>query len=625
MYCSRVSGLSCIVALGLRLACLRNATATLARCSRVAPNSCMYRRVRTAISSTGRSTPNGRLHCQWPVMRRFTYAHGRLPLAARLRARHATATLHCRVATAIAAWPTVPHPAPPPYPTSEKTVMSPRPTLRATSTSRPSSIENIARPSTSAGAMPASSTAAEIAWHASDSSESGSPLANAVWPMPTIAVRSVSVPAIRRLPGRDSSARELPTLELGGTALDEARPPLLHVPGAGHQLLGVRLVPERAGTVGLEGAVGEPLRERDGASRHLGEAAGPLAERLLELGAWSDLVGQTDALGLGRRHVVPEEEQLLRLLRSDPTRQQVRATGVRDDRAADEHLDEARFLRHDHEAAREGEVHASAGCGPVDARDHRLLAVEDGRNEALEPTLNGASTVADDHVGRAGRPLQRRAGLTQVGAGAEPLLAGPGDDDGAHLVVDRRVLEPLDDLVPHRDGHGVAGVGSVQRDPEHAVLQPAPDVLDRFVHVRTTRASRATAPRGRTINGLTSSSRTSWARSIARRCTFMMTSTRASTSTGFCLRDPSRSGNPRSSRTMRSASSRPKGGTRNDTSRNTSTNTPPSPTMTTGPKRGSRDTPTTVSTPLLTVSQTSTPSTRPRLPAARPALRISSS
>ncbi len=64
MYCSRVSGLSCIVAAGLRLACFRNATATLARCSRVAPYSCMYRRVSIAISSTGRMTPKGRLHCQ---------------------------------------------------------------------------------------------------------------------------------------------------------------------------------------------------------------------------------------------------------------------------------------------------------------------------------------------------------------------------------------------------------------------------------------------------------------------------------------------------------------------------------------------------------------------------------
>jgi len=36
----------------------------------------------------------------------------------------------------------------------------------------------------------ASSSASEIAWQASDSSVSGRPLPNAVWPMPTTAVRS---------------------------------------------------------------------------------------------------------------------------------------------------------------------------------------------------------------------------------------------------------------------------------------------------------------------------------------------------------------------------------------------------------------------------------------------------
>jgi hypothetical protein len=47
-----------------------------------------------------------------------------------------------------------------------------------------------ARPSTSLGAMPQSSSAAEIAWQASDSSESSRPLPKRVWPIPTIAVRS---------------------------------------------------------------------------------------------------------------------------------------------------------------------------------------------------------------------------------------------------------------------------------------------------------------------------------------------------------------------------------------------------------------------------------------------------
>src|SRR5256886_14173345 len=225
--------------------------------------------------------------------------------------------------------------------------MSPRPTLRATSTSRPSSIENIASPSTSLGAMAASSSAAEIAWHASDSSESGKPLANDVCPMPTTAVQSASGPATTTPPPRRSSAR-LPALELGRTPLDEARSALLRVLGPSDELLRVRLVPERPGPVGLERPVREPLRERDRARRHLGQASGPLAQRLVELGPRNDLVGEPDALGLGRRHVVAEEGQLLRLLGADETRQQVGTASVGEDRPPDEHLDEACFLGHDH-------------------------------------------------------------------------------------------------------------------------------------------------------------------------------------------------------------------------------------------------------------------------------------
>src|SRR6478752_5174240 len=188
-YCSRVSSLWPIVAAW----------------SRVYPYWCIARRVSIAISSTGRSTPQGRLHCWCPARRSATCDHGRLAAAERFRARHATATSHCPVATAMAAWPTTPHPAPPPKPTCENQVMSPSPTLRAMSTSRPSSIENSASPSTSDGSRPASSMAMLTAWHARESSESGRPLPNAVWPMPTTAVASwsgiigPSVPAPGRL------------------------------------------------------------------------------------------------------------------------------------------------------------------------------------------------------------------------------------------------------------------------------------------------------------------------------------------------------------------------------------------------------------------------------------------
>src|SRR5438876_2850018 len=90
-----------------------------------------------AISSTGRSRPHGRDHAPAPGMRLVTWAHGRLVAAPRLRDRHATATRHWPVSTAMAALPTTPHPAPPPYPTWPNQVTSSSPRLRATSTSTP--------------------------------------------------------------------------------------------------------------------------------------------------------------------------------------------------------------------------------------------------------------------------------------------------------------------------------------------------------------------------------------------------------------------------------------------------------------------------------------------------------
>ena len=112
-----------------------------------------------------------------------------------------------------------------------------------------------------------------------------------------------------------------------------------------------------------------------------------------------------------------------------------------------------------------------------------------------------------------------------------------------------------DEPVAHVVGDRVALVGAVDREPEHAVLELRRAAPRRRSRLRstgsltcvTTNASRATAPRGRTTNGLMSSSRTSPARSSARRCTFMIVSTSASTSAGFAPRTPSSSLKPLSS------------------------------------------------------------------------------
>src|SRR5438552_7259974 len=169
--------------------------------------------------------------------------------------------------------------------------MSPMPRLRATSTSMNGSSVNDERPSTSEGWIPASSSAALIARHAISSSVAGSDLANAVWPIPAIAVLSFR-------------SKRLPALELGRPPLDERRHPLARVVGRVGELLGVGLVPEGARAVGLERAVGEPLGEPDRLGGARCQPFRPLGDGLLELGARHDLVDEADALGVGRAQVV---------------------------------------------------------------------------------------------------------------------------------------------------------------------------------------------------------------------------------------------------------------------------------------------------------------------------------
>src|SRR4029077_21161128 len=78
---------------------------------------------------------------------------------------------------------------------------------------------------------------------------------------------------------------------------------------------------------------------------------------------------------------------------------------------------------------------------------------------------------------------------------------------------------------------------------------------------------------------------------------------------------PASSLKPLSSLIARRASSASNGGTRNVTSPNTSVKIPPVPTVTTGPNNSSCETPMSISTPPLTISHTSTPSTRALLSA----------
>ena len=163
--------------------------------------------------------------------------------------------------------------------------------------------------------------------------------------------------------------------------------------------------------------------------------------------------------------------------------------------------------------------------------------------------------------GGAARPARRSAPVQKCFSPAAVITTARTSKRAA------RVGEVLDDPVADLGRDRVPGVGPVERQPEDLVLDRAssssstsgvvadgsgtssplsdrPGSRDR----RSTCAPPARRGRPRRgasrSSGLTSSSTTSSARSSARRCTFMITSTSASTSAGFAPRTPSSSGKP---------------------------------------------------------------------------------
>src|SRR5690606_18465915 len=112
-----------------------------------------------------------------------------------------------------------------------------------------------------------------------------------------------------------------------------------------------------------------------------------------------------------------------------------------------------------------------------------------------------------------------------------------------------------------------------------------------FFPFGTISASTATAPSGRTMNGLTSIVSILSAFSAAKTDSFESASASAAISAGGAPRTPSSIARPAISSIIRWASSTPKGARRNVTSFSTSTKTPPRPNITAGPKTGSQTTP----------------------------------
>ncbi|GAA0304068.1 hypothetical protein GCM10009540_24240 [Streptomyces turgidiscabies] len=114
---------------------------------------------------------------------------------------------------------------------------------------------------------------------------------------------------------------------------------------------------------------------------------------------------------------------------------------------------------------------AEAGRRAVDGRDHRLLAVEDGGDQALRAEADDAGHVTGDPLpgGLSAASSFSSAASSQVRARAE-TPARAGEDDGSYGGVGGGVREKLDEAFSLVRGDGVEGFGAVEGDPRDLIV-----------------------------------------------------------------------------------------------------------------------------------------------------------
>eukprot|EP01137_Pigoraptor_chileana_P034904 Opistho-2@28154 len=230
--------------------------------------------------------------------------------------------------------------------------------------------------------------------------------------------------------------------ELGLAPFLQGRDALARLFGVVVQLERVHAQARDAGLVrrvGVEAALGDG--QRGGAA--LADFLGPLLHLGVELLVRHHGVGQAHGHGLGAAVAAVQVPDLARLLLADHAGQEGSAV-ARVDRAhlrAD--LAEHGFLGGNGQVA-DGAQHVAAADGKaLHARDDGLGHVADGVVQLFHRQADGAAPVVVAVVGRL------------VAAGAEGLLAGAGQHNGAHAAVVARAVERADDLVAGLAAEGV--------------------------------------------------------------------------------------------------------------------------------------------------------------------------
>ena len=199
------------------------------------------------------------------------------------------------------------------------------------------------------------------------------------------------------------------------------------------------------------------LGRGDGDRGVLGDLLGDGAGDVEQASLGSEALDQPDGEGLGGIEAAAGEDEVLGAARSDEASEALGSAAAGDDAEADLGEAELGGGGGDAEVAGEGELRATAEGRAVDCGNEDGVAGLDCPEGAAESAQEGTDLG-----------LAHGGALLEVGAGAEGLLPGAGEDDDPDLLTRGDAGDARVELGEHGAADGVAG-------PPRRASRPPPD------------------------------------------------------------------------------------------------------------------------------------------------------
>src|SRR5262249_29358508 len=367
-----------------------------------------------------------------------------------------TTTSTCPSAIAAMACSTMNSQVLPPTPVPS-THVGRRPRYSATSTGISSPVPLDANPSTSPFSSPASTRARLAAWWWSSKDDLSSTRPQSDNAAPTIATRR-PIPGLSRTPV-DAGARLEELLPFGDGVLVRPQPDVRVPESDGLSVPELARAPDR------------PHRALDRQGRLRRDGVGRPRRPLVQLLLGRDLRDEADLVRAlcGQALVVAQQREAHDLAEGHDPRH---VDGLERRRHPVRHVwvEEGGVLGGDDELDLAQHVEGAAARDAVDGRDHGLPQVGALGTDVVAGIVEHERRAAGSDPVGIGRVAATATHLLHaVDAGAERLLARPGQDDATHVVMAPEAAPQRVELALHERVERVEAVRPVERDPGDAV------------------------------------------------------------------------------------------------------------------------------------------------------------